>query len=71
MYGGYPQIPTANTMNAPEEVVDVYGPVCESSDIFARDRSIPKVSEGALLAVMNAGAYGFSMASRCNSRPLR
>ena len=58
-------------MNAPEEVVDVYGPVCESSDIFARDRSIPKVSEGALLAVMNAGAYGFSMASRCNSRPLR
>jgi diaminopimelate decarboxylase len=57
-------------MNAPEEVVDIYGPLCESGDLFARDRGLPQVSEGALLAIMNAEAYGFSMASRYNSRPL-
>jgi diaminopimelate decarboxylase len=70
LYGSYHQILAASAMNASEEVVDVYGPLCESGDLFARDRSIPKVSEGAILAVMNAGAYGFSMASRYNSRPL-
>ena len=43
-------------MNVLEEMVDVYGPVGESNDIFTRDRCIPKVSESALFAVMNAGA---------------
>ena len=70
MYGSYHHILAASAMNAPEEVVDIYGPLCESGDLFARDRGLPQVSEGALLAIMNAEAYGFSMASRYNSRPL-
>jgi diaminopimelate decarboxylase len=70
MYGSYHHIISASAMNEPMEKFDVYGPLCESGDIFARDRSLPRVEEGALLAIMNAGAYGFSMASRYNSRPL-
>jgi len=53
----------------PTEVVDVVGPVCESGDFFARDRSLPEVREGELLAILDAGAYGMSLASNYNSRP--
>ena len=49
---------------------DVVGPICESSDCFAKDRQLQELGEGELLAIMSAGAYGFSMASRYNSRPL-
>jgi len=52
------------------ERVDIVGPVCESGDFFARDREMPEVHEGDLLAIMSAGAYGFVMASNYNSRPL-
>jgi diaminopimelate decarboxylase len=48
---------------------DLVGPVCESGDYLARDRELPDAREGELLAVMCAGAYGFSMASNYNSRP--
>jgi diaminopimelate decarboxylase len=48
---------------------DVVGPVCESGDFFARERDLPTVESGELLAVMSAGAYGFVMASNYNSRP--
>ncbi|HET7481033.1 MAG TPA: diaminopimelate decarboxylase [Rubrobacteraceae bacterium] len=48
---------------------DLVGPVCESGDYLARDRELPDAAEGELLAVMSAGAYGFSMASNYNSRP--
>jgi len=51
-------------------VVDVVGPVCESSDCFASARSLQEVGEGEYLALMSAGAYGFTMASRYNARPL-
>ena len=47
---------------------DLVGPVCESGDYLARDRELPDAREGDLLAVMSAGAYGFSMASNYNSR---
>ena len=47
---------------------DLVGPVCESGDYLARDRDLPDASEGDVLAVMSAGAYGFSMASNYNSR---
>ncbi|MGH3089799.1 MAG: diaminopimelate decarboxylase family protein, partial [Rubrobacteraceae bacterium] len=47
---------------------DLVGPVCESGDYLARDRELPDAREGDVLAVMNAGAYGFSMASNYNSR---
>ena len=49
--------------------VDVVGPVCESGDFLAKDRELPVVEEGELLAVMSAGAYGFAMASNYNARP--
>lgn len=47
---------------------DVVGPICESSDFFAKDRRMPEVKEGDYLAIMGAGAYGFSMSSNYNSR---
>ncbi|HZY57252.1 MAG TPA: diaminopimelate decarboxylase [Rubrobacteraceae bacterium] len=48
---------------------DLVGPVCESGDYLARDRDLPDAAEEDLLAIMSAGAYGFSMASNYNSRP--
>ena len=50
--------------------VDIVGPVCESGDFFALDREMPELGQGDLLAIMSAGAYGFTMASNYNSRPL-
>ncbi|KPK42049.1 MAG: diaminopimelate decarboxylase [Omnitrophica WOR_2 bacterium SM23_29] len=50
-------------------LADVVGPVCESSDVLARDRRLPIFKPGELLAVMGAGAYGFTMSSNYNSRP--
>jgi len=50
-------------------VVDVVGPVCESSDFFARDRTMDLPREGDLLAIRDAGAYGFAMSSNYNFRP--
>lgn len=49
--------------------VDVVGPICESSDFLARDRDLPVMKQGELLAAHSAGAYGFTMASNYNSRP--
>ena len=51
------------------ETVDVVGPVCESGDFFARDRELPSVEEGDLLAILDAGAYGMALASNYNTRP--
>lgn len=48
---------------------DVVGPICESSDFLARDRSLPELKSGDLLAIRNAGAYGFALSSNYNSRP--
>jgi diaminopimelate decarboxylase len=50
--------------------IDIVGPVCESGDFFALDREMPELREGHLLAILSAGAYGFTMASNYNSRPL-
>ncbi len=55
---------------AEEETVDVVGPVCESADVLARGRRLGPVKPGDLLVVGQAGAYGFSMASHYNARPL-
>jgi diaminopimelate decarboxylase len=49
---------------------DVVGPICESADYFAKNRSLPKVGEGDYLALLSAGAYGFVMASNYNTRPM-
>ena len=54
---------------APLDVVDVVGPVCESGDFLAKERPMPPVEAGALLALLSGGAYGFAMASNYNARP--
>lgn len=72
LYDAYHQIlPLRAASQEPQatEKVDVVGPICESADFFAKERRIPKVKSGDYLAVMSAGAYGFSMASNYNSRP--
>ena len=51
-------------------VADIVGPICESTDCFARDRQIQEVGEGEYVALMSAGAYGHVMASRYNTRPI-
>ncbi len=55
--------------SAPVNTVDVVGPICESGDFLAKERKMPQPQPGDLLAVMSAGAYGFTMASNYNSRP--
>jgi len=50
-------------------IVDVVGPICETGDFFARDRALPPVREGDLLAILDAGAYGMVLASNYNTRP--
>jgi len=57
-----------NSANTSEKV-DVVGPICESGDFLGRDRFLPAIRNGGLLAVMGAGAYGFTMSSNYNSRP--
>jgi len=52
------------------EKVDVVGPICEGTDYFAKNRAMPPVDKGDLLAVFSVGAYGFTMASNYNARPL-
>ena len=52
-----------------EERVDVVGPICESGDFLAKDRHLPPVQRGDLMAVFTAGAYAFSMSSNYNARP--
>jgi diaminopimelate decarboxylase len=70
MYGSYHHVLVANKLNAPEkETYDIVGPICESGDALAKDRRLPKIEEGDLLAVLNAGAYGFAMSSQYNARP--
>ena len=58
-----------NVARAANRTVDVVGPVCESGDFLAKDRVMPEMNAGDLMAVMSAGAYGFVMSSNYNSRP--
>ena len=70
MYGSHHHMLVANKLGSPEEeTYDVVGPICEPGDALARDRRLPKIEEGDLLAVLNAGAYGFAMSSQYNARP--
>jgi diaminopimelate decarboxylase len=71
LYGAFHAVvPVREVPGREPAVVDVVGPICESGDFLARERELPGVEPGELLAVMSAGAYGFSMASTYNSRPL-
>jgi diaminopimelate decarboxylase len=68
-YGSFHQILPVREEKREEVVVDVVGPVCESADFLAKERKISRLNPGELIAVMSAGAYGFSMATNYNSRP--
>jgi diaminopimelate decarboxylase len=71
LYGAYHEIRPVNeaAVRRPKQMVDIVGPVCESGDFLAKERSLPNIQPDDLLAVMSAGAYGFVMASNYNSRP--
>jgi len=69
LYGSYQAIQPVVEGNGEKIVADVVGPICESGDFFAKDREIARPRRGDLLAVMSAGAYGFTMASNYNSHP--
>jgi diaminopimelate decarboxylase len=68
LYGSYHSIQPIEKKQRKSRVMDVVGPICESSDFIARERELPEMQPGEFLAVMSAGAYGFSMASNYNSR---
>src|SRR5208337_1143848 len=71
LYGAHHEIVPVvlDPADATISTVDVVGPVCESGDFFARNRELPAVQEGDLLAILDAGAYGMSLASNYNTRP--
>ncbi|MBU0674382.1 MAG: diaminopimelate decarboxylase [Proteobacteria bacterium] len=69
LYGAYHAIKAVDEHLQSTEIVDVVGPICETGDFLARDQEVPVVKSGDLLAVMSAGAYGFTMSSNYNSRP--
>ncbi len=69
LYAAYHKIlPLRRVAGRGSSRYDVVGPICESGDFFAKDRIMPRVKEGELLAVLGCGAYGFSMSSNYNSR---
>ena len=69
LYGSYQAIRPVVESRAEPIVADVVGPICESGDFFAKDREIARPRRNDLLAIMSAGAYGFTMASNYNSHP--
>ena len=69
LYGAIHPIEFADTPRGQTVTADVVGPICESSDFFARDLSLPLPAEGDLLVLRDAGAYGFAMSSNYNFRP--
>jgi diaminopimelate decarboxylase len=69
LYGSYQAIQPVLKTEAETIIADIVGPICESGDFFAKDREIGRPQRGDLLAVMSAGAYGFTMASNYNSHP--
>ena len=69
LYHAYHQIENISS-NAPMEVYDVVGPICESSDVFAKSIKLNKTKRGDLLVIRSAGAYGETMASQYNCRQL-
>lgn len=70
LYEGYHEIWPVQEHSGDDIVADIVGPICESGDFQAQNRRIADVKPGEVLAEMSAGAYGFSMASTYNSRPL-
>lgn len=69
LYGSYHGVKPVRITDRKKIRADIVGPICESGDFLARDREMEAFEPGDLIALMSAGAYGFSMASTYNSRP--
>ncbi len=70
MYDSYHYAVVANkAASPPEDTYTIVGPICETGDILAHDRELPVIEKGDLIALLDAGAYGFSMSSQYNGRP--
>lgn len=70
LYGAYHKVENISNPEGELEKYDVVGPICESSDVFVKDHSMPKTKRGDLIAIRSAGAYGEIMASQYNCRRL-
>lgn len=71
MYDAYHElVPLRRDTARPSLSADIVGPVCESGDCFAKGRTIQQMGEGEYVAFLSAGAYGYTMASRYNTRPM-
>jgi diaminopimelate decarboxylase len=70
LYEAHHEIIPVTRKGGPRLASDVVGPICESADVFCKDRPLPRVGPGDYLALLSAGAYGFVMASNYNTRPL-
>ena len=71
LYGAYHEILPATKMDARRTLrANVTGQICENTDIMGRDRKLPALEPGDLLAFLNCGSYGYTMASRYNSKPM-
>jgi diaminopimelate decarboxylase len=68
LYGSHHQVWSVKEKKT-TEIVDLVGPICETTDFIARGRELPAFEPGDIAAVMSAGAYGFSLSSNYNSRP--
>ena len=69
LYDSYHEVRAVRERGGTRRIADLVGPICESGDFFARDRAMPNLERGDLVALMSAGAYGFVMASNYNSKP--
>jgi len=70
LYGAYHQMYVVGNLNSrKKEKVNVVGQICENTDILAKDRELPPIVIGDLIAILNTGAYGYSMSSNYNTRP--
>lgn len=70
LYGAYHDIENLSNQDVAKEKYDIVGPICESSDVFAKDRPLSPTKRGDILSIHSAGAYGEVMASTYNARPL-
>ena len=69
MYDSYQHVVVANKADAPvKDIYSIAGPICETGDILAHDRELPQIEKGDIIAVLDTGAYGFSMSSQYNGR---
>ena len=69
LYGSFHAIQPVKILERKRIKADIVGPICESSDFFAKERDVESFEPGELMAIMSSGAYGFSMSSNYNSRP--